>query len=86
MIMNFETLEQFRYEYTQATMKAMMDIAADPKATPEMRIKAAKVVDAMSDSIIKAWLMSEVNNKSEKQTNKLTKQLDRLIDEKDSED
>jgi hypothetical protein len=82
--MNFEGLEQFRYELTKQVMEAMTAVACDPKANIGERLKAAKVVDGMSDSIIKAYLMTQVSNSNETTTNKLVRQLDKLTD-KDEE-
>jgi hypothetical protein len=82
--MNFEGLEQMRYETTKQVMEAMAVIAADPKAPIEERLKAAKIVDSMSDSIIKAYLLSQELGAVEKTTGKLSKQLDKLT-EKDND-
>lgn len=78
--MNFEGLEQFRYENTKAVMEAMTKIATDEKATIEDRFKAAKIVDGMSDSIIKAYLMTNVVQADESKTKSMMSQLDKLTD------
>lgn len=79
--MNFESLEQMRYENTKVVMSAMADIAKDPKADIEKRLEAAKIVDAMSDSIIKAYVLIEATRSTEGVVNKLSNQLKKLDDE-----
>jgi hypothetical protein len=79
--MNFEGLEQFRYECTKQVMESMAALAADTQAPVEERIKAAKVVDAMSDSIIKAYLLTNAqhtNEKGLKTADKLINQMEKL--------
>lgn len=78
--MNFEGLEQFRSEYTQKTMESMMNIAIDANQKTEDRIAAAKVVDAMSDSIIKARLLSEQSQTVDDMSKDLRRQLRKLDD------
>jgi hypothetical protein len=43
--MNFESLEQMRYEATQATINALVAIVQDEKADIGKRLEAAKIVD-----------------------------------------
>lgn len=73
--MNFEALEQLRYETTKKVMESMAEVATDKKQSTEDRIAAAKVVDSMSDSIIKARLLSEQNQTVDKATSDLSKQI-----------
>lgn len=82
--MNFEGLEQIRYEAITATLDAMKKILADGKSSVEEKIAAGKLVDSISDSHIKAYLLSSELGTVEKTGNKLIKQLDKLT-EKDQE-
>lgn len=76
--MDFEGLEQWRAENTKSVMEAMAKIANDENQKTEDRISAAKVVDAMSDSIIKARILSEQNQTLDKTANDLSKQIKEL--------
>lgn len=78
-----EGIEQMRFENTKLVMDAMAKLAADPKAPVGDRLKAAKIVDGMSDSLIKFYLLSEINQGNEKMGNKLVKQLDKLTEKED---
>lgn len=79
--MNFEGIEQIRFETTKSVMEAMAKVAGDTKAPMADRLKAAKIVDGMSDSVIKAYLLTQVANSTEDSTRKLTNQLGKLIDD-----
>jgi hypothetical protein len=83
--MNFENLEQMRYEQTKITMESMAKIANDEKVDVKDRIEAAKVVDTMSDSIIKAYLMSDMskglNDAVKGSTKDMMKGIEKLIDD-----
>lgn len=78
--MNFEGLEQFRYENTRAVMESMTKIATDEKIDIKDRMAAAKIVDGMSDSIIKAYLMSTTTQVLDDTSRDLRKQLKKLDD------
>ena len=78
MIMNFEGLEQWRSEVTEETAKSLLEIVKDNKAAAADRIAAAKVIDAMSDSIIKAGLLSEVNQNQYDNNKQMIDKMDRL--------
>jgi len=78
--MNLEGLEQFRYESTKQVMEAMTKVAVDTKAPLEDRFKAAKIVDGMSDSIIKVHIANSAMEEAGKQTKGLIKGIDKLID------
>lgn len=78
--MNFEGLEQFRYETTKKVMESLAEVAADPKQTMADRLEAAKIVDRMSDSIIKAYLMTAALNADESKSKGLIKQLEKLTE------
>lgn len=78
--MNFEVLEQFRMENTRDVMAALTKIVCDEKEKVEDRLNAAKVLDAMSDSIIKANLITNVTDVQEKG---LKRQIDSLTDNRD---
>lgn len=81
--MDFEGLENNRAEAIRASLKSMIEILEDKNTTPEQKIAAAKVVDAISDSHIKAYLLSNELGTVEKTGNKLMKQLDKLTGEKE---
>lgn len=78
-----EGIEELRFNTTKQVMEAMAKLAADPKAAIADRLKAAKIVDGMSDSLIKFYLLSEVNAGNEKMGNKLVKQLDKLTEKEE---
>lgn len=69
-----------RYECTKKVMEALTDMVCSSKISVEERLKAAKIVDQMSDSIIKAFLSQELRGSNEKIGNKLINQLDQLND------
>lgn len=79
--MDFEGLETQRAETIQQTFKALMTIVEDKKTDVKDRIEAAKVIDSMSDSLIKAFLMSDHLKNTESTTKGLVKNLDKLMDE-----
>lgn len=76
--MDFEGLEQVRAETTKSVMQSLAEIVNDKKAPTEDRLKAAKVLDAMSDSLIKAYLLTQLQGSNEKMGNKMLNQLDKL--------
>ena len=78
MYMDFEKLEELRSETTKTAMEQLVKIISDTKADVKDRVEAAKVLDAMSDSIIKANLMTNVVDISEKKVDKIGKQIDKL--------
>ena len=78
--MNLEGLEQDRVQHIKDVYVAMSAILKDPEATAEQKIEAGKLVDNISDSIIKAWLLSDQFRAVEKTGDRLGKQLDKLID------
>lgn len=79
---NFESLEQLRYETTEKVMRAMAEIAAstDTSVKLEDRINAARVVDAMSDSLLKVMSLDKMAEKFGKDTDKIVKQIKGLTD------
>lgn len=54
--MNFEGLEQLRFECTEKVMRSMTELACDETKPVDERFKAAKVIDVYSDAIIAAYL------------------------------
>jgi hypothetical protein len=80
--MNFfaEGVEELRFATTKKVMEAMADLAADPTADPEIRIKAARTVDGMSDTIIKTYVATNALQANEKTVNKMVSQLEKLND------
>lgn len=80
--MNLEGLQQQAHESVIAVFKAMTDIATGEakNSTVENQILAAKVVESMNETIIKAWLASDLTAATEKATDKMTRQLDKLTD------
>lgn len=76
--MNLEGLEQMRYEFLQTIIASMSKILNDEATTPEQKIEAGKLLDAMSDTIVKAHLMTQVTSAEEKTHNKMINQLDKL--------
>jgi hypothetical protein len=78
-----EGIEELRFATTKTVMEAMAELAADAKADPMVRLKAAKIVDGMSDSLIKAYILTEKIGSDDRNVNKLSKQLDKLVDDKE---
>lgn len=83
--MNMEGLEQMRYEFLQTIVASMTVILNDPKTSVDDKIKAGKLLDAISDTIVKAHLMTEVTGVEEKTRNKMINQLDKLTDDQNHE-
>ena len=78
--MDFEGLESLRVQYIKVAFEGMANIVNDGKTTPEQKIAAAKLIDGMSDTIVKAYMMSDLMGKEERKTSKLLSQVDRLMD------
>lgn len=76
--MDLEGLEQIRADTTKQVMESMAKIATDEKVEIADRIKAAKVVDGMSDSIIKVHLMYKVTDSNDDTKKRMLKKLDDL--------
>lgn len=76
--MNFEALEQMRYENTKKVMEELTAIVSDPKVDVKDRILAAKVVDAMSDTLVHAQMMSDMSHQDARVKNKMVDQLGKL--------
>ena len=81
--MNFEGLETLRVQHITTALEGMSAIIKDEKASPEMKIAAAKVIDAISDTIVKAYMMSNLTGTAERKTDKLMKQMDKLMDRRE---
>lgn len=79
--MNLEGLQQVAYESVTKTFKAMTDIVTGetPDTKIEDRLVAAKIIESMNDTIIKAWLASDFAHGVEKNTDKISRQIDKLI-------
>lgn len=76
--MNFEHLETIRTEAIEASLKALTGILIDDKADIESRLKAAKLIDGISDTMVSAYLLSEVTKTDASTKDKLLKGLDKL--------
>lgn len=81
MSINLEALEQERHNATIAAMQEMTKIMQDAKVDVESRIKAARTIDALSDSLLALHVTSEGADMVKNTTNKLSDQLKKLRDE-----
>jgi len=78
--MDFEGLEEIRVRYITMAFEGMVKVLENDKATIDEKIKAARTIDAMSDTIVKAKLVSDGLVSTDGNVNKLTKQLGKLTD------
>lgn len=78
-----EHLEQVRSETTTATMRELAAITADNKQKTADRIQAARVLDAMSDSIIKAYMLTTVTDKVDRSNRRTIDAIDKLKRDED---
>jgi len=76
--MNFEGLETTRVLYINRAFEAMAKIMEDKTAPLEARLAAGKLIDSMSDTIVKAYLLSETTKSNESIQKRMADKLDKL--------
>lgn len=84
--MNFETLETIRTEAITATLAALVEIVKDKEADVTVRLKAAKQIDNISDTLVHAYLVSNATKEQSSQVNKLSNSINKLRDKHDAEE
>jgi hypothetical protein len=75
-----EDLEQIRIEAMQSTVRAMADIAKEGAIEVKDRIEAAKVLNKMSDDIVKHQFVDQAFQAEKTDRRKVLKKLDDLGD------
>lgn len=78
--MDLESLENVRAEATRTTMETLSSIVKDDKVDMKDRLEAAKILDAYSDSLIKAHMMNGAVDMESKTRRQMINKLDRLTD------
>lgn len=76
--MNFEGLETTRVAAIEKTLDLLIKILEDPAIDVDMRLKAAKQIDQISDTMVHAFLISNAVQEDSSTKNKLLKGLDKL--------
>lgn len=83
MYTNKEGLEEKRAEGIDEAIDALRDIIKDKEALNSDRIEAAKILDGISDTIVRVSIHSDEHQIADKAVNKLSKQLKQLDGEED---
>ena len=78
--MNFEGIEQTRVEHIQRVLESLTKIAEDATVDAKERIEAAKVVQDISDSAIRAYITMELKSADTDTAKTLLKSLEGLHD------
>lgn len=73
-----ESLETERAEAVKATLETLVSILKDEKVDIEARLKAARLIDGISDTMVHAYLVQNAVQEDASTKNKLLKGLDKL--------
>lgn len=76
--MDHEGLETLRVPFIKKALEAMDLILKDKKATIDQKIAAGRLIHDISDTIVKARIVTEEGGVVEKTAGKLIKQLEKL--------
>lgn len=73
-----ESLESERAKAITATLETLVAILKDEKVEIDARLKAAKQIDGISDTMVHAYLIQNAVQEDASTKNKLLKGLDKL--------
>lgn len=88
-MMNFleEGWEETRSKHVRDALEAMSAICKNDKTSASEKIDAAKVIDAISDSILKIYMLDNTMDAAakvtERSTKKITDQIQKLKDDEE---